>query len=243
MRPIALLCKMMIIVFALSILNCGGGSSSSDSASSSGLGGPNPEDVFDLPNALPDDFRLTSCPPLTGYTSVNDLAVTLSSPDAPRADFDGDGDYDSFVTQFNALTLKTFLLQVQSLSGQAFPPDYVVPRATVPPRVIGGQIFDENGVATNNNSYGDDLCATLDGIFPCDTIVNWTAPYRRPMLNYNVAVGIEFFMNPGVHMFTAYFADINNKTHCAQESFRIIMCPQDGDPISSFLAPYCPPAF
>lgn len=243
MNLVGRMARAAVVGAVISAFACGGGASSSGSGSA-GLGGPNPEDVFDLPNTLPNDFALAECAPITGVTNARDLNVVITSPNAPQHDYDGDGDMDSILLFEQDPSPKTVTISLEHRTGTALPPTIL--DLTQPRDLIFGRDRDENNVRPPGPiaiAYGQNLLQDA-----------WVPPYRQPIVRMDFipgnpgsntqppfsSAGFEgcdpFFPPPtcvtglsrGVYVVHGRFVDTNAIQHCTEEAFRILVCPVAG---------------
>jgi len=239
------------ICFLMLVNSCGSGTDASgqgeNTLGNAGVAsaGPIPEDINELPNTLPDNFYITSCPPLSGagFTEVRDLEVIINS-NAPAIDTDGDGDGDTILLQLNDPNPKLVIFETLLLMGPALPPTILHPDPSSDPRLEGGQLYDASGtkIVPASGFFGDDVFHMPPTgsafVSPYKPLV-WRQGYdpltpgggalgSGGWLSFASPTGFEGVFGQGVYTFAAVIQDINMIEHCTENSWKMIICPYSG---------------
>jgi len=233
-------CKIFLLLVTGSVLllACGGGAgtgsttgvSQSLSGNGSLVGGsgllPIPEDIFDLPNTLPDSFATAACPTTAAKPVVRDLSIRLSAGGSARqGTFQGTGAI--FLTQ-NSSQPVTLGLDVRSIGNQAYSLSSLG-HSPIYDRVTIGKVYDGNG----------QLLATPDVVFgemvPRLSFVANAGPAYQTLLtalipgfagdNFNIglpAEGLEGNFTPGVYVVAVVF-ETAESIICTQSSMVFVV--------------------
>lgn len=232
----------LLLIGAVLCTACGGGASGTGATSGvsaisgetgSLVGGgaglsPIPEDIYDLPNTLPNSFALASCPTIAGKPAIRDLSIRLSAGNSSAwrpGTFQGIG---AIYVSRNSTQPITLALDVRSLGNQSYPASDLTHNVTFD-RITVGKIFDGNGQPLANpptvfgasipvNSFVQNAGAayqTLLTAFIPGTTTNQT----------NVGLpanGFEGNLALGVYVFTATFVT-NTNTVCTAASMALVV--------------------
>jgi hypothetical protein len=162
------LCRVVVCSIPLLLSACGGGTASQEGEENntssintnpgSGFSPSAPEDIFDLPNSLPNSFLLGACP---AGDALYDLIVSVSSEDlannadhiAPLHDFDHDGDMDSILLVRYDTIPKTVIFSAKTDDNSPIYPSHVN-FAGLDSKIVTGHEYDEYFVC-KANAAGD----------------------------------------------------------------------------------------
>jgi len=235
--------SLWFFFIVLGTIHCGGNSALSLNAGSGNFS-PSPEDVFDLPNNLPDSFITVSCPD-TGGTRVFDLQVKVEDFDDAnarkyQADFDGDGTLDdALLLVEDDLAPGNFVIEAFSLEGDTFDVTEI-DFSLVLTGILMGHEFDEN-MQSQEDVNGDlpqslgtaILVASWIGNNPLFNQIFFAVNFP-PDVNFPNAPAVppggdwEANLAGGVHVVAAKITDTLDTRHCTQLVFRLLLCPVAG---------------
>lgn len=232
-----MLCTLLLAIFTI---NCGGaGSGSLSSAGSDATGGiltqsngllPIPEDIFDLPNTLPDAFSVAACPASATKPIEKDLVISLSSPTARVGMYDGKKAY--FIQQ-NASPAATIALDVRTKSNRSYSASERVVNSALSNLNVG-KIRDANNVAVTSNNiiFGNPVpegSLVSQGGAAYQFLITSFIP-GHPGDSQHVGFpsnGFEGNVPPGVYLMAVSY-ELTTAVKCTAASEILVVCPVNG---------------
>ncbi len=238
----ALYSFFLLWIASVLLISCGGGASGTGAASGvsgtssetgSLVGGgagllPIPEDIFDLPNTLPNSFALSSCPTVPGKPVLRDLSIQFSAGNSTAwhaGTFQGAGAI--YVTR-NSTQPITLALDIRSLGNQTYPASSLTHDAVFD-RLVVGRIYDGNGQPLANPP------TVFGASIPVNSFVQNAGPGFQTLITAFVpgtttnqtnvglpANGFEGNLSVGVYTIAARFMTTTH-TICTEEAMVLVV--------------------
>jgi len=229
---------LFLVVSSLT-LACGGGAGSGTSSettqslTASGVltGGagllPIPEDIYDLPNTLPDNFGAMACPTSATKPISKDLIIRLSAnPESPARYGTYQGTGAIFVSR-NAANPATIALDVRSASNVAYS------ISTLPHSALDyvnvGRIYGGNGqlMAPASVDWGDSLPSHsfVENAGPAYQVIRTSFIPGFAGDNFNMGLpinGLEGNLPVGAYAFAIVF-DAGDRIVCTLSSMLLVV--------------------
>ena len=231
--------------------------------SCSGIGfGPNPEDLGDFPDTLPNGFMNVACDTESGGDYEFDLAVFLDSPTTEKVSVFSEN--DTIVLHQGNPIPDILLFETHDILGNSHPLDEI--DFSLGHFFLTGRQFLGDGSEVSDEDIEQDLGTTLlEGSWTEPDIINPVLQsgyipdvgdnhdiYDPDVYFHRSEFGLEgciifneeeeicfSSIEPGLHRTAVRFSDIFGVQHCTKASMNLLVCPRFGTMVG--FEEFCPP--